>query len=213
MLDGVARRLVGPPLERAGRRLAAAGIGADQLTVAGFGLGVLAAIAIALDQTGLGLACLALNRLADGLDGAVARASGPTDLGGFLDITLDFITYSGVVFAFALRDPADAVAAAGLIFAFMGTGSSFLAFAAIAARRGLTTGARGAKSIYYLGGLAEGTETIAFLVLACLVPAWFEALAAVFGGLCWLTTLGRILTARRLLTQTSAGAAPPAPAG
>ena len=69
---------------------------------------------------------------------------GSTDLGGFLDIVLDFIVYAGMVFAFAVADPgANALAAAFLLFAFMGTGSSFLAFAMMAAKRRLSTDLRG----------------------------------------------------------------------
>ena len=95
-----------------------------------------------------------------------------TDLGGFLDIVLDFIVYAGLVFAFAVADPErNALAAAFLLFAFMGTGSSFLAFAIMAAKRGISSELRGRKSLYYLGGLTEGTETILFLVLACLLPS------------------------------------------
>ena len=123
----------------------------------GFAVGLLAMAAIALGHSALGLVLFLLNRLADGLDGAVARQTRLTDLGGFLDIVLDFILYSGVVFAFAVRDPArDALAAAFLIFSFVGTGTSFLAFAIMAAKRGLSSEARGRKSLYYLGGLDRG---------------------------------------------------------
>src|SRR5262249_14517713 len=132
------------------------------------------------------------NRLMDGLDGAVARRSGPTDLGGFLDIVLDFIFYAGFPFFFAVGRPEAALPAAFLAFSFVGTGGSFLAFAAIAARRGLQTEARGRKSLYYLGGLTEGTETIALFVTVCLLPDYFAVLAWAFGGLCWLTTAVRI---------------------
>ena len=79
------------------------------------------------------------NRVCDGLDGAVARSAGGTDLGAYLDITLDFLFYSAVPFAFAVADPANAMAAAFLIFSFVGTGSSFLAFAIIAQKRGIST--------------------------------------------------------------------------
>ena len=138
--------------------------------------------AVAAEAYGCGpWRCCLVNRLADGLDGAVARQTRLTDLGGFLDIVLDFIVYAGMVFAFALADPAaNALAAAFLLFAFMGTGSSFLAFAIMAAKRGITTDLRGRKSLYYLGGLAEGTETILFLALACLLPDRFVPLALGF---------------------------------
>ncbi|MDX6751522.1 CDP-alcohol phosphatidyltransferase family protein [Geminicoccaceae bacterium 1502E] len=200
MLDARMRRLIDPPLARMADLLAATALTANAVTLAGFGLGLLAMAAIAggFYLTGLGL--LLANRLADGLDGALARRRAVTDLGGFLDIVLDFIVYSGVVVAFALADPPrNALAACFLVFSFTGTGSSFLAFAVMAARRGIETEARGRKSLYYLGGLTEGTETIALFVLCCLFPAAFPVLALVFGALCWLTTLARVLTAWRLL--------------
>lgn len=200
MLDAAARRLIDPPLSRLGRRLAEAGVAADAVTVAGFLLGLLGVALVALGLPTAGLALFLLNRLADGLDGAVARHGGPTDRGGFLDIVFDFVVYAGMVAGLALLDPAaNAVPAAFLLWAFMGTGSSFLAFAIMAGRRGLETEARGRKSLYYLGGLTEGSETIAFLVLACLLPGWFPVLAWVFAAMCWLTTAARIATGWRLL--------------
>jgi phosphatidylglycerophosphate synthase len=200
MLDARARRLVDPPLEWLSRRVAATPLTANAATVGGFVLGLAAMAAVALGFYLVGLALLLLNRLADGLDGAIARRRGITDLGGFLDIVLDFIVYSGIVFAFALAAPERyALAAAFLVFSFMGTGSSFLAFAIMAARRGVETEARGRKSLYYLGGLTEGTETIAFLTLCLLFPGAFPILAIAFGALCWITTAGRIATAVMVL--------------
>jgi phosphatidylglycerophosphate synthase len=200
MLDATMRRIIDPPLDRAAAELARYGVGANQITVVGFGLGLSAMAAIALEQFLLGLALLLLNRLADGLDGAVARRRGVTDLGGFLDIVLDFIVYSGIVFAFALADPgANALAAAFLIFSFIGTASSFLAFATMAAKRRLATDLRGHKSLYYLGGLTEGTETILVFVAFCLLPGQFAVVAWVFGALCWITTLTRVAVAAQLL--------------
>jgi len=192
MLDRTLRPLIDPPLNAVGRRLHAAGVSANAVTVAGFVIGMAAVPALALDQSWLAVLCIALNRAADGLDGAVARAAGPSDLGGFLDIVLDFIFYSAIVFAAALARPELAVWAAFLIFSFIGTGSSFLAYSIIAAKRGVTSVARGAKSIFYLGGLAEGTETIAALVLIAARPDWLPWVAAIFGAMCWITTATRI---------------------
>lgn len=200
MLDSRLRRWIDPPLEVVGDWLVRRSVSADQVSIAGFVFGLAAIAAIAWQMPRLGLLLFLVNRLADGLDGAVARATRLTDRGGFLDIVFDFIIYAGMVWAFALADPAaNATAAAFLLFAFMGTGSSFLAFAVMAGRRGLTTEARGKKSLYYLGGLTEGSETIGFFVLACLFPTHFPLLAAVFAGMCWLTTAGRIATGWRLL--------------
>ncbi len=199
MLDRHLRPLIDPPLERLADRLAP-GLGADGVTVGGFALGCLAMAAVMVGQFWLGLALLLLNRLADGLDGAIARRNGVTDLGGYLDIVLDFIVYSGMVFAFAVADPAaNALAAAFLVFSFMGTGVSFLAFAIMAAKHGRASPEQGTKSLYYLGGLAEGTETILFLAAVLVWPAAFAPLAWLFGAVCWLTTFGRILMAVREL--------------
>ncbi|WP_420565779.1 CDP-alcohol phosphatidyltransferase family protein [Thalassobaculum sp.] len=192
MFDAALRRVIDPPLNAAGRRLARAGVSANAVTVAGFLVGLGAVPALALQRYDIALALILANRLADGLDGAVARASGPSDLGGYLDIVLDFIFYSAVVFGVALGQPDEAVFAAFLIFSFIGTGASFLAYAIIAAKRGVTSEARGRKSIFYLGGLTEGAETIACFVAICLFPAWFPWIAGVFGAMCWLTTASRI---------------------
>ena len=194
MIDARLRRLIDPPLDRIGAGLATQGIGADAVTVAGFGLGVAAWAALAVQAYGIALALVLLNRLCDGLDGAVAQHAGATDRGGYLDIVLDFIFYAGVPFFFAVGRPEAALPAAFLAFSFMGTASSFLTFAVFAAKRGITTVARGRKSLYYLDGLTEGAETIAFFVLICLAPSWFAPAAWTFGGLCWVTAASRIAT-------------------
>ncbi len=200
MLDAHLRPWIDPPLERLAGECVRYGIPADAVTFGGFLIGAAGGVLVARGCYVSGLALFLLNRLLDGLDGAVARRRGITDFGGFLDIVLDFLIYAGLVFAFALADPpANALAAAFLLFAFMGTGSSFLAFAIMAARRRLETRRRGVKSLYYLGGLTEGTETILFFVICCLAPGAFPVLAVIFGGMCWLTTGARIAFAWRML--------------
>jgi phosphatidylglycerophosphate synthase len=192
MLDRAARRLIDPVLDRLAGVAYERRLTPDQITVAGFACGLASMAAIAFQSYELGLLLLLVNRLADGVDGALARRTGATDLGGYLDIVLDFIIYSGAVFAFALAQPDHATAAAFLIFSFMGTGSSFLAFAIFAAKRKLDGEAAGNKSFYYLGGITEGTETILLFVIILLFPGWFAAAAYLYGALCWLTTIGRI---------------------
>ncbi len=198
MLDAAMRRIVDPPLDAAARRLAAAGVGANALTLGGFGVGLLSIPLIAGEWYFAALAVILANRLADGLDGAVARVAGPTDLGGYLDIVCDFLFYSAVVFGFAAARAGNAGAAAFLLFAFVGTGATFLGYAVLAAKRGWPThSAGGAKSFYYLGGLAEGTETIAFFAAVCLFPDAFVPLAYAFGALCWVTAIARMAQAWR----------------
>jgi phosphatidylglycerophosphate synthase len=197
MLDGVLRRVIDPPLDAIGRRLADAGVSANAMTLGGFVLGMAAVPLLALGAYGWALLAILANRLADGLDGAIARRKGPSDLGGFLDIVCDFIFYGAVVFGFILATPENRLPGAFLILSFIGTGSSFLAFAALAQRRRLKTSAQGSKSLYYLGGLTEGSETIALFALCCLLPDAFGVFAWIFGGACWLTTLTRVLAAWR----------------
>ena len=193
ILDAKLKPLIDKPLDQLARFVTGHGWTANQVTVAGFIVGLLAIPAIAVEAYLFGLVLILLNRIADGLDGAVARRTQKTDRGGFLDITLDFIFYSSIPFAFALADPFEnALAATFLIFSFIGTGCSFLAYAIMAEKRGLSTDIRGQKSLYYLGGLTEGTETIVLFVLICLFPVWFPVMAVIFGMLCWLTTATRI---------------------
>lgn len=185
MLLGPTRAALGPLARLAAGR----GVGADALTLAGFAIGLLALPAIAIGGFGIGLVLILINRLLDGLDGAVARLTKPTDRGAFLDIALDFFFYATVPFAFALYDPAaNALTAAFLILAFVGTGSSFLAFSVIAAKLGLANADYPGKGLYFLGGLTEGAETIAFFCLICLWPAAFAPLAVLFGIACCITT-------------------------
>jgi phosphatidylglycerophosphate synthase len=200
MFDRAALALLQPVLDRLASGLVRAGIGADTVTFAGFGVGLAAAGAIALGHPLPGLALLLASRLLDGLDGAVARQTTPTDRGAFLDITLDFLFYASIPLAFAIHDPAaNALAAAVLLAAFIGTGSSFLAFAALAARRGLASGAYPQKGLYYLGGLTEATETLLCFALMCLWPRHFAAFAYGFAALCALTTATRIVGGWRAL--------------
>ena len=173
-------------------RLSSYGVAADALTVTGFLFGVSSAALIMAGHDRTALIPFFINRLLDGLDGAVARLTGPTDRGAFLDIALDFAIYAMIPLAFALADPTqNAMAACLLLASFMGTASSFLAFAVIAAKRGATSTGFPQKDIYYLGGLTEGTETIAAFTAMCLWPDHFPAIATVFAALAVLTTLMR----------------------
>ncbi|WP_067519351.1 CDP-alcohol phosphatidyltransferase family protein [Endozoicomonas ascidiicola] len=194
MFDKWTASLVQIPLKQIALKAGTFGITPNQVTVAGFCMGMLAIPLLAMNAYSLALIAIVINRILDGLDGALARLNQPTDAGGFLDITLDFIFYSGIVVGFALADPTNnALAASVLIFSFMGTGSSFLAFAIMAEKHQLTEPHFKHKSLYYLGGLAEGTETILLFVLFCLFPHYFSILAYSFAAICFLTTFLRIM--------------------
>lgn len=195
MLDLPIRKMIDPVLGRVAMTLRDLGFSANALTWFGFAIGLSGALCIALGWFGTGIALVALNRIIDGLDGCVARLKGPTDLGGFLDIALDMIFYSSIPFAFALQSEVNQLPAAFLIYSFIGTGSSFLAFAIVAAKHEGKLQRSPQKSFFYSAGLIEGTETVIFLLLVCVFPSFFPVMAWVFGSLCWLTTAIRIATA------------------
>jgi len=198
VFDAALRRLIDPPLDAIARRLAALGVSANATSIAGAVLGVGAGVAIALEAYGWALALIALNRILDGLDGAIARQRGATDFGGYLDTVCDYVFYAAVPLGFALADPArNGAPAAAVLASFCLTCSSYLAFAALATKRGVTTNARGEKSYYAAFGVIEGAETIAFFVAFVVWPGAFVALAWTLAALCGLTTAMRVTVAAK----------------
>lgn len=197
MFDAQIRPMIDQLLNPVGRALVRLGVTANQVTLAGAGFGLLAVGCVAFEMFQTALWLVLLNRIADGVDGAVARASRSSDFGGYLDIVSDFIFYSAIPFAFALARPENALAAAFLIFSFIGTASSFLGFAILAEKHQVTTEIRGKKTFYYLGGLTEGAETVLLLLAMLIWPDYFSIMALLFGLLCWVTTGTRIYAAYR----------------
>ncbi|WP_127520505.1 CDP-alcohol phosphatidyltransferase family protein [Mesorhizobium sp. Z1-4] len=196
MLDGWARRRIDPALNLTARQLVRLGATPNAITVASCLIGLAAAAAIAAGNLYFGLFLLLVSRIGDGLDGAVAKITGSSDFGGFLDIVLDFVFYGAIPLGFVLLDPAaNAVAGAVLIFSFYVNGASFLAYAVMAEKRGATTDARGSKSLFFTTGLAEATETILFFAAFCLFPGWFPVLAYAFAAITFYTALSRIVLA------------------
>lgn len=199
MLDRHIRPLIDPPLNRLGAGIARMGLGADGVTLIGLAFGLAAGVAIWMQAFALAIVLIAASRLADGLDGAVARARGVTNFGGFLDITCDYVFYAAIPLAFILLDPsAHGAAGAFLLASFYINGGTFLGFAVLAEKQKMTSRTHGTKSLFFTGGLLEGTETIAFFVALCLFPQLFAPLAWGFGALCLATALGRVLLAARV---------------
>lgn len=195
MFDARLRPLIDPPLNALGRVLADLGVTANAITSIGILLGIGAGALLAQGQFTLALVVIIVNRLLDGLDGPVARITGPTDFGGYLDIVADFVFYLAVPMGFGLAAPANLIPALVLACCFGLTGISFLAFAAIAGKRGMETSAHGKKSFFYNTGLAEGTETIVVFILFSLWPAHFPTIALAYAGLCLITVVQRTAAA------------------
>ena len=198
MFDARLRPLINPALDRIGAALTRRGVSANQVSAAGAACGALAGLAIGLGQPLAGLALVLASRLLDGLDGAIARARGATDFGGYLDIVCDYVFYLAVPLGFGFAAPGNLPFALLLVASFTLTAVSFLAYATLAAKQGLETRAHGPKSFFYSTGLAEGAETILAFVLMCLWPTAFAQIAAIFAGLCLLTVIQRSVIARRV---------------
>lgn len=202
MFDRAATAIIKPGVDRLARLLVGSGVNANQMTWLGFGLGIAAAVLVAVGKFQVAALVVLASRLCDALDGAMARQTQVTDAGGFLDIALDFLFYASMPLAFALADPpANALPAAVLLAAFIGTMSSFLAFAVMAAKRNMRNLAYPDKSFYFLGGLTEATETLAFMLAMCVWPQQFATLAYLFAALCAITTATRIWWGWRCFSQ------------
>lgn len=207
MLDRRMRALIDPPLNAAGAVLARAGVSANAVTAFGGILAVGAAVAIALGSSGFGLALIIANRVVDGLDGAVARATRhrdarASDIGGYLDSVFDYLFYAAIPLAFAFADPVrNALPAAAVLASFLLTASSFLAYAALAARSAISGDEQAKKSFYYSRGLIEGTETIAAFIAMAIWPQWFAAIAWTLAALCVVTAVLRSASALRSFSR------------
>jgi phosphatidylglycerophosphate synthase len=197
MFDVALRRFVDPALISAAGWIANTRMSANMLTISGAGLALSAAFFVAQSNFTAALGFILLNRIVDGLDGAVARINGPTELGGYLDTICDYIFYIAIPVAFGFIDPVNHIPALLLVASFTLTAVSFLAFAAIAARRARDDSAHGPKALIYSTGLMEGAETISFFVLFCLFPSFFPTLAIIFAALCLLTVVQRFILAAK----------------
>ena len=169
-------------------------ISPNQMTLIGFSFGVLMCLSIIIDQYLIAIIFLFLNRLSDGLDGAMARLQTPTPLGGYLDIVLDFLIYGGFVLSFGITEENNTFLSMILLFCYIGTGSTFLAKAAILpSLTNQNLNEEIPKSFHYAVGLIEGTETIIFMFFCLLLPSLFTYLASIFILLCLITTVFRII--------------------
>jgi phosphatidylglycerophosphate synthase len=194
MLDARITPLLNPFLHKIVKPVDKAGITPNQVSIMGFIIGVIALPLLAMEMWYGALAFIMINRLFDGLDGALARRQkSSSSSGGYLDICLDFLFYSLVPLGFALSDPEQfALPALVLVVSFVGTGSSFLAFAISAQKFNIEKVQFKQKSFYYMQGLTEGFETITLFVLCCLFPQYFSIFAYLFALLCGFTTVTRI---------------------
>jgi phosphatidylglycerophosphate synthase len=146
---------------------------------------------------------LVLNRFCDGLDGAIARLLGPTDIGAIYDITLDFVFYSLFPIAFIFVDIKNAYAICFLLLSFVSTQTTFLASAWIIEKNKILVSTKQKKSFFYIGGITEGFETIICFILMLFFYESVELIAYIFGILCWTTSISRLIFIKKLLRSYS----------
>lgn len=202
-LDGRARALLGPWLQRLVPLLRRLRATPGRLTAAGLLLALAAAVAAGAGLWLLALGLWLVSRLADGLDGVLARADDAgTDLGGYLDIVADLVAYGAFVAGVGVGEPSARVACLVLLVTYYANGGAFLALSSIAERRRQRVADDG-RSLQFVGGLAEGTETIvvhSLLALAgLLAPTLVAPLAWVFAAAVAVTVAQRVAVARRVL--------------
>ena len=197
MLDTRARALYRPGLDALAERLNGIGISASVVTAAGLAVGVAACVAVALEHWLLALVLWLVNRTLDGLDGAVARRTQPTDLGGMLDFLADFVVYGGFVVAVSIAVPDARVACTVLLAAYLLNNVARLSFASLIEKRQLPLGDE--RSLRFTTGLTEGTETIIAYTAICILPAHAGTIAWIFAGMVLFTVGQRVALAVRML--------------
>lgn len=174
MLDRALRRRTDPLATAGARRLAGTGISPAVVTATGLLIGLGAAVAAAAGWWTVALIAWLVSRAADGLDGALARLDQPSPRGGFADIVADFTVYGSFVVGVAVNRPDARLPAVVLLCTYYVSGSTFLAWSSLAGDRGDGPSSRlehgDARSLRFVGGLAEGFETIVAHSLVCLFP-------------------------------------------
>ncbi len=213
MLDAPARRLLDRPLSELARLLDWPSVSPNRLTLLGLAAGLASAATAAAQLWWWALGLWLFSRVMDGLDGPLARRRRSTahgnpdqshgsEAGGFLDITADFTVYGATVVGVAIG--ATAQYDAGwlpfllVLLAYYLNGTAFLAFSSIAERTGRQR--EDGRSLSFLGGLAEGTETIAVHSVWLVVPAQAGAIATVWAGVVGVSAAQRIVTGFRDLS-------------
>lgn len=203
MIDDRLNNYLRPYLSYLAKKIIKLGISANTVTIIGFIFGLCCFYSVVNFYFFSACLFLFLNRFCDGLDGAISRLIGPSDMGAFYDITFDFIFYSLFPIAFIFLDIKNAYAICFLLLSFVSTQTTFLASAWIFEKNKTLISTKQRKSFFYIGGITEGFETIIFFILMLIFYQSVELIAYIFGSLCWITSITRIIYIRKLLTSSS----------
>lgn len=199
MVDEKLNKLFQPVLIPIAQNLIKLKVKANFVTYIGFFFGVLCAYFIINSMFIIALLFLFLNRFCDGLDGAIARLEGETDIGAFYDIVFDFIFYFLFPISFIFLDISNSFHICFLLLSFVATQSSFLASAWIVEKNKIRVAQKQKKSFFYSGGITEGFETIVCFVLMLTFYEYISYISYIFGIMCWITFFMRIIFIKKLL--------------
>lgn len=202
MLDSAFRPYLVPSLDKIAEKLDAANISANLITLGALGAGLVGCFFVAIQSYLFGLVFIIASRIIAGLAGSIARRRGASDFGAFLHTVCNLVFYAAFIFFFVMTLDSHKLAGLFVLFSLFGLFGTRLAFDVISAGYDMTP-----EDDSKIANLIESTEVILFMVLACLAPSAFSAIAFLFGLLCWVATLARILQAWSLFGQSDAPAA------
>ncbi len=201
MIDSQLNKLLRPTLNETAKLFIKLGFNADYITFLGFLFGLFCFYFTINSLFIYAIIFLFLNRFCDGLDGAIARQKGETDIGAFYDIILDFLFYSLFPIAFIFVDLNNSYSICFLLLSFVATQTTFLASAWIIEKNKITIANGQKKSFFYSGGITEGFETIICFTLMLLFHKFVDFIAYIFGMLCWITFFTRVFFIKKILNN------------
>ena len=181
-------------------RLLLGSITANQMTILGLVLGLASAVCFAVHLPVAGMLLWGLNRVADGLDGTLARLGNKqSDFGGFLDLVCDLVVYAAIPVGLTVQassgGPAQTdrawLALSGLLAVFyVNIGSLFYLSALIQKQQQAGSSPR-VTSVPFPSALIEGFETVVFYTLFMAFPRYLVGLFTVFSLGCVVNIIQR----------------------
>ncbi len=218
MMDAPLRRILAKPLGGIAAALDVRWITPDRLTMVGLAVGLASAAFAAMQWWPLALVAWLVSRLFDGLDGTLARrrrakaqessaagdrVSGTSEAGGFFDIVADFVVYGATVLGVAIGAAAAFSAPWWpfllVMFSYYLNGAAFLAFSSVAERTGRLKPDTDNRSLFFLGRIAEGGETILVHSLWLVLPFIAWQIALVWSVFVLASAIQRMIVGYRLL--------------
>ncbi|MFP4067345.1 MAG: CDP-alcohol phosphatidyltransferase family protein [Spirochaetaceae bacterium] len=172
-------------------------VGPMPITLLALLIGLVCALAAALEATMWALVLWIVNRMVDGLDGEVARARGDaSDLGGYVDMMSDVIVYATIppAVAYAHGDPRITAAILVMLAAFYVNITSWTYLSALLEKRRNTSGTH-STSIEMPWGVIEGTETTVVYALLLGAPTIVVEVALVAAAAGFISSVQRIVWA------------------